>query len=83
MKEKKEALVQGQEEKVSGGKLVDSFDIYNPEPILKVFCHNRGSTDLTKNMKFDSHNRKIFVYHCNNCGNQWETLPMPIKPDQK
>ena len=37
-------LSKEEEEKVSGG----DFDIYNPNPILKPFCHNCGSDDLTK-----------------------------------
>ena len=78
MEEKKGIRSKEEEEKVSGGE----FDIYNPDPILKKFCHNCGSTDLTRNMKFDSNNRKIFIFHCNSCGNQWETLPMPTQVDQ-
>ena len=81
MEEKKEILSQEEEKMVSGSG--GDFDIYNPDPILKVFCHKCGSDNLTKGMKFDSYNRKIFVYHCNNCGNQWESLPMPMKPDLK
>ena len=72
-------LSKEEEEKVSGG----DFDIYNPNPILKPFCHNCGSDDLTKGIRFDSQGRKIFIYHCNKCGNQWESLPMPMKPDKK
>ena len=81
MEEKDEVLTQGQEEKVSGG----DYDIFNPNPnpILKVFCYNCGSTNLTKGMKFDSYGRKIFTYRCNNCGNTWESLPMPMNPDHK
>ena len=79
MEEKDEVLSQKEEEKVSGG---DIKDIFHPDPILKPFCHNCGSRDLTKGMKFDSQGRKIFVYHCNNCGNTWESLPMP-KSNQK
>ena len=78
MEEKKGILSKEEEEKVSGGE----FNIYNPDSILKKFCRNCGSTDLTRNMKSDSHNRKIFVFHCNSCGNQWETLPMPTQMDQ-
>ena len=78
MEDKNKVLSQEEEEKVSGG----DFDINNPNPILKVFCHNCGSDNLTKGMKFDSYGRKIYTYHCNNCGNKWESLPMPMKPDQ-
>ncbi len=79
MEEKDMILSKEEEEKVSGG----NFDIYNPDPILKPFCHECGSNNLTTGIKFDSKDRKIFVYHCNNCGNQWESLPMPMKSDQK
>ncbi|MBR3364062.1 MAG: hypothetical protein IKG53_04235 [Solobacterium sp.] len=78
MEDKNKVLSQEEEEKVSGG----DFDINNPNPILKVFCYNCGSDNLTKGMKFDSYGRKIYTYRCNNCGNKWESLPMPMKPDQ-
>ena len=79
MDEKDMIISKEEEEKISGG----DFDIYNPNPILKVFCHKCGSYDLTTGIRFDSRGRKIFVYHCNKCGDEWESLPMPIKPDQK
>ena len=46
MEDKNKILSQEEEEKVSGG----DFDIYNPDPILKVFCHKCGSDNLTKGM---------------------------------
>ena len=78
MEEKEVMLSQEEEEKVSGG-----IDLPDPNPILKVFCHQCGSHDIKKGIKFDSYNRKIYVYHCNNCGNTWESLPIPMNPNQK
>ena len=78
MEEKDVILSQEEEEKVSGGV----FDIQYPNPVLKVFCHQCGSENIAKSIKFDSENRKIFVYYCNDCGNHWESLPIS-RPDQK
>ncbi len=74
MEEKIEILSQEEEKEVTGG---DGGKIRKHKPKIKVFCHNCGSENIAKGIKFDDKGWKIYIYHCNDCGNGWESLPMP------
>ncbi len=77
MEEKIEILSQEEEKEVTGG---DGGKIRKPK--IKVFCHQCGSENITKGIKFDDKGLKIYIYHCNECGNGWESLTMPRHIDK-
>ena len=75
--EKDKVLTEEEVEQVGGGT---SVELPFPTKPL-VFCINCHSFDvIAKTFSVTENSQLCVVYHCNNCGSEWKTLPTPIKP---